>query len=344
MTALLRAHFARAAALIALMTSACDDPMLVDDSTDDIAFRDGGGQSGPKINTNVILTSSVPQVDTLGYDIDGVRLTRVLVNVDGFKVPVAPSTLRVDHGRLVGTANGQPLVLTSFVGSEWTFRVDGGEVEATLTQVESAFEAGLSDPNDPNLILKVDPTRPVYTFTYESGVGRIATCEYDSVAGARMVLYGDIHVDHDTGEISDRTNTIYFGCFSGAIGKAALWGYAPDNPNAQSVELEAFETAARAVRADYCGDGTSYTQVGNMVTLLDEFGINDHTLANFSTEAVWEAGAGAQCVSRIRLTGQKPDEPIACADGHAIPSCPEKDSENEDAVLTGQASFWTKIP
>jgi hypothetical protein len=60
------------------------------------------------------------------------------------------------------------------------------------------------------------------------------------------------------------------------------------------------QACVRMVRADYCGDGTSHTQVGTEIDVYDTFKIEsaDETVPG-SLEAEWGVD-GAQCVLHTR--------------------------------------------
>ncbi|MCB9567726.1 MAG: hypothetical protein H6710_11035 [Myxococcales bacterium] len=304
--------------------------------------RDGPGSGGPWQNTNVIDTAEVDAIDTQGLALDGVTLQNVIVMLSGGPATIDPGSLAVVDGTVRATVGGASVSGKGFTGSVWIFDASGTPLTATLTTVETSDDAGLWDPITPDELLKLDPDRLVYTFTYDIGSGPLATCAEDSAAGARAVLYGDLTVNTLSGDITSRPNTIYFGCISGAVGKAALHGYAPDSPSEPSVSLDMFETAVRAVRADYCGDGTSYTNVGNRLTYKDREGINTHTEASYTTEALWNEGGGARCVNRRRDTGATLLAPLACAGG-SVPLC-GTEANVSSRWTSGTGELWTKIP
>ncbi len=330
-----------AAALIAALPLACDDP---DSASENIDFRGGAGQGGPLFNTPRIFTSEVAAIDTTGLALAGVTLVGVEVWVGGVLKPITAGSLDVDHGTLTAQVGAVVVEGTAFTNSRWTFKVDGLQLQAKLTTVEAAGAVGLYLPSSPSELRMLDPERLVYTFTYtDDKKNVINVCKSDSVGGARMVIYGDIVVDHKRGDISSRANSAYFGCIAGAVGKAALWGYAPDSPWLTSVPLPAFETAVRAVRADYCGDGKPNTNVGNAVTLRDSWAINGFAELPFTTEAVWAAGGGAVCVNRIRATGVTLLAPHVCSNGELIPLCGDEKTVETDWDA-GTGDIWSKIP
>lgn len=345
MTTRILDRIARTAALLALTTvAACDDEVVAGGA----AFRDGTGSGGPVFNTNVIYTSDVSVIDTTGLPLNGVQLEWVQVVTPQGPVVLSASNLHVSQGTLIGEAGGATYVGAKFLNSKWKFNLNGQVVYAKLTTVETSFAAGLYDPLNASEIRQLDPDRLVYTFHFIHPFRgtSIKTCKEDAIGGARMVLYGDLDVDYNTGDVLSVPNRIYFGCISGAIGKTALLGYAPDSPSLPSVPMPAFETATRLVRADYCADGVPHTQVGNPLTLEDQWGINHHGQIPFTTEAIWEAGRGAVCVSRIRETGEYLQAPLLCPSTQEhIPLCPTDESD-VTAMFWNQAvgDIWSRVP
>jgi hypothetical protein len=109
---------------------------------------------------------------------------------------------------------------------------------------------------------------------------------------------------------------ITFACANGALAKCASFGYAPWRQTVQctsqgcaTVSLANHHQACtRMVRADYCGDGRSFTRDGMLINLYDGSGIQLDT-EGWALEAEWDA-QGARCVSQRRLGGT---EAPACA-------------------------------
>ena len=341
-----RALITAATALITTLALACDEAEFSGSASADVELRGGTGQGGPLFNTSTIFTSEVSAIDTKGQELAGVRLVSVHLLSGAFWKPIDAGSLNVDHGALEATVGGGvPVSAAAFINSRWTFKVNGALLTAKLATVETADAAGLYDPLLLTEMRMLDPDRLVYTFTYlDDKKNVIQTCKPDAVGGARMVIYGDIEVDHKLGSIRKRADSLYFGCLSGSIGKTALWGYAPDSPGLPSLTLPAFASATRLVRADYCGDGESHTEIGNLVTLRDRWLINEFAPVPFTTEAVWGAdGGGAVCLNRIRKTGVTQLTPHVCPDGREIPLC-GADAALSDSWDDSFGHIWSKIP
>ncbi len=271
----------------------------------------------PLTNTHGLNGLTVSALDTTGEMYDGWRLISVEVVAD--RVYRQVYDLYVEDGSAFGidaydvTYDGK-----DFVGSRWTV-----ELEAT-GQVVPMYAVAFDD----------DETAR-YTFSSDGGTpnnDKGFTCAQDPDTGEySVVLFQDLDVDAQSGTHFERERTIYFGCVSGAVGKAALWGYSPWETGEQG-----HQTASRAVRADYCGDGTSYTIQGTELQLTDVFHINDFTDTDKDTEALWGPD-GAQCIKSPRL-GYDPYS-IACNGGATLPICDGSDTLEE----WPNALLWTKI-
>ncbi|MFI4974902.1 MAG: ADYC domain-containing protein [Caulobacterales bacterium] len=95
-------------------------------------------------------------------------------------------------------------------------------------------------------------------------------------------------------------------CTSGAQGKCVRLGYRPweSDPRGRSV-APTYDACVRMMRADYCGDGRSFTRDGTPVEITD--GGRARTAQararNFEFEAAWGQD-GAICVARPRIPAE----------------------------------------
>ncbi|MEM9487852.1 MAG: ADYC domain-containing protein [Myxococcota bacterium] len=103
-------------------------------------------------------------------------------------------------------------------------------------------------------------------------------------------------------------NGFTFSCLDGAIAKCAYqWGYDPERAvvaeDGALTSLRAVHMACvRAVRADYCGDGTAHTRAGIPIAMTDGLGINTRSSEpDFRPEACFDPD-GALWVARARLS------------------------------------------
>lgn len=295
----------------------CDEPDAGFGGGDDIADR-CPGCGGVVLNTNAIGTTYFSEIDLNGLLHDNVVFDGAEKQGDKLK------KIYVTDGELIGEFGD----LSKIRGS----RVVGVVINITVEIEKVPVKTALT-------VVSADRTQGYWRYgvryTNYANKEQTPTCEQDENGDSSMVLYGDITVDTERGDINERPDTIYFGCVSGAVGKARTndWHFAPYDP---AVKIKGFETAVRAVRADYCGDGVSYTKPGNALQLKDKSGYHDFVDAGMVNEAVWESGRGATCLDKPRWEGTITREDVHCAD--TLPAC-----ENHADDYYASGFLWSKI-
>lgn len=105
-----------------------------------------------------------------------------------------------------------------------------------------------------------------------------------------------------------------FSCTSGAHLKCLRMGYAPWKTSANGESLARFHQACtRMMRADYCGNGKSFTKAGRQIQVFDRRGPDPKNLHG-AFEALWGVD-GAVCLRRSRVPDEFPIETV-------LQSCP----------------------
>jgi hypothetical protein len=91
-------------------------------------------------------------------------------------------------------------------------------------------------------------------------------------------------------------------CTSGAIGKCVRWGYRFWEEVSGGPPLRALHLACtHMTRADYGGDGSTFTRDGTLIFFCDRFGVIPcEGEGAMSFEAAWNV-KGAVCVARPRI-------------------------------------------
>jgi len=106
----------------------------------------------------------------------------------------------------------------------------------------------------------------------------------------------------------DDPDAFTFACVGYAIAKCVEIGYAPwremrqceGGHGCKATSLaELHQTCTRAIRADYCGDGTSFTHDGILIDMYDGFGFRTSQPA-WPFEAEWTED-GASCAAKLRV-------------------------------------------
>ncbi len=224
-----------------------------------------------------------------GVRLEGVRLQgTLLVGNIASKIQVLPAAT-ILTGRLAD-------------GGSVTLRIDRVEHDST----QNLFE---SDPYRSNLDIHL------YTLSYQdaSDSGWHALCAGDNKA---IFLEG---VWDPSGARTSQASSAMFtvSCTNGVLAKCARnWGYKPWTSarakNGKPVLLrDLHQACVRAARADYCGDGTSYTRDGTLIDLWDAYGLvtkisERQSDPGFSAEASFGTD-GAGCIEKARYDEYHPD-------------------------------------
>ena len=128
-------------------------------------------------------------------------------------------------------------------------------------------------------------------------------------------------------------------CSSGAIGKCVRFGYKPWQRLPDGTSLwDHHQACVRMMRADYCGDGQSFTRDGTLIDLYDRLGLQkDEPAPGMRFEAGWGKD-GAICVARVRIPEKVTLEELArrCPGrlaGRVGAACTEEEARRPPATL-----------
>lgn len=204
----------------------------------------------------------------------------------------------------------------------------------TVNGILSKLECSVSsDPWDSNGFDSSTTTRyefqgsgPIYSVVWvEQIVNGISQASFlDFLCSGGFIIHKGISLKND-GSVVTSPGNYFAACTNSAPGKSLSWGHPPWDG------LSDFESVIRVIRADYCGNGTSFTIEGKGIHFNDDDFTEDDERP---LEAVWaNDGSGAICVENTRLGGP-------------VPSCVEKCSEVDlEAVLEGSNVFAvTRLP
>lgn len=281
-----------------------------------VAFRPGDGSNtggGVFLNTNAIGTHAFSELDLSGAVHEGVRLDAVRIKPQSAWLTL--DSVSSDDGELVGVIGGTTYRGAAFTDSQWDLTFVAGQAETPATMWIDAYSSAHGHK---------------YTFKYKDAQNvEQHVCDVDPDGGYGAIALADISVHAISGEVTSRDDTLYLGCTSGAVGKAAAWGYP-----VWDLGTDEFEAAIRVVRADYCGNGASWTVPGTYLQLTDTWATNSFHDAQASTEAIWGA-AGALCIGAPRL--EQYAGAVTC-NGTPVPAC----APSVTLAGTSGGLFWTK--
>ncbi|MEM7160786.1 MAG: ADYC domain-containing protein [Myxococcota bacterium] len=316
------------ASLLPLGLGACDEVETSETEFSELAGEEithrcpSCGWGPPILNTHGLNGLAVSELDTMGEFHDGWRMIEVSVRVDGNSL-LPLESVWVENGLLHGVdVQGGFHHGSGFLHSMWTLSFDADPGSEMHFMSVTGFTEGPGGRNR-------------YTFQHGDAPDNIEAynCQRDDETGEySALLFENLSVDAGSGTHEVRDDTIYFACTSGAVGKAGMWGYSPSE-----VGEEVHQTATRAVRADYCGEGTSWTTTGTPLQVSDPWFINHFQPGGQPTEAMW-GPEGAECL----MVPRRPEydfEMVQCGNNRVIPMC----SDSDTLADWGGAYLWTKI-
>lgn len=289
------------------LTLGCDaEPDLDFGAEAESSFRPFGGM---RLNTSFLGDFAWGELDIrTGNQHEGTKLNMVCISpeVHDDEVCLIPGVdeIWVDKGEIHGKKYGTVYKGTDFKKSEWHIELDydGDSV------LDSHFIAHVDDVKKTATVQGIQYWAYLWTYRSWEVVGPVAAkveqskspqpfCDPDIDTGSlHSVANGRLHVDMKSGDFSDDPNVVFLACFSGAVGKVQHdWGYVN-----HKVGREKHELVTRVVRADYCGDGKSYTELGTALLIEDDWGYNAIGPGEFATEAQWVVGGAAACLYEPR--------------------------------------------
>lgn len=268
---------------------------------DDIALRNGSGfgSGGVKLNTSAIGDHLLHAIHLAGKLHEDVELLAVYIRrpYKNTFTWVKLDEVWAEKGQLKGRSGDKYFDAAHFVGSRWDLRTyGGGAVDRWMTIHAYRWDAATKNhkytfayPMDPNYGLHAygKQGKPI------DGTELLSLC--GSKGGSlEAVVYEDTDVDMKTAVITKKGDILSIACLDGALGKSGDFGYRP-----YEIDHKNFQAIVRSVRADYCGDGDSWTKPGTPIDMEDKWGINKFFDSTAKTESLWTS-EGALCVTLPR--------------------------------------------
>ena len=260
-----------AAACLAIAAIGCgpEGPDASDDVFDEAPDLEIEGKSvnGKSLNGKSLNGKSLNGVSLSGVTLSGVAITNVTLSATVFS----------------GKKDGKAFSGASFVGTTWTGTLSDGTQATVRIDSRTALAA---------------PNTDVYAYgvSYLSGSSWIPMCESASILA--IPLNGTWNYAQGVaggGSWTASSTSFTFACRGAAIAKCVELGYKPWKTVGGTLLQNHHVACTRLLRADYCGDGNSWTVDGTMVNLYDGKGVQTDSDA-WSVEADWTA-TGARYIS-----------------------------------------------
>ncbi|MEM9462697.1 MAG: ADYC domain-containing protein [Myxococcota bacterium] len=233
---------------------------------------------------------------------------------------VDPASLYLIDGELFGVADG--------VGT-----ISGLDFDDTIWWVDELDDQGVLHYHDVVLDVDIDNNEYLYDFYwYVSDSIQIPMCNAMGNGGSTSAtILENIAVDEALGTISPAPGNLYLACDAGAIGKAVARGYHPDDHG-----TDVLQAAVRMIRADYCGDGNSWTAAGTELfseeyrefVITEALGLPGEVVPNTQLESFWTPH-GAKCLSHRRYGNGI----VTCENSVLLFGCFDQSPFTDDALF-----------
>lgn len=275
-----------------------------------------------------------------GTSLDGDQLApRALLGVSLNNVQVGKCVVSATlNGSVLEEAGRQRHGCTSsnMVGAVFVGMLDNGtQLPLVIDSTSADTDAAVADLQ-------------YYVVSYETSTGNQPLCGLDASGNPvqAIALAGEWNYATGTsggGSHINSASAFTFACVGYALADCALVGYEPWNSiqvcqgsgrhqRCTDVSLAPLHQACtRAYRADYCGNGVSYTVNGTSIDVYDGYGYRTAT-SGWTFEAEW-TDDGARCASILRepSLGTPP-----CWSSLQNPSCGSAADFSEGALITNQ--------
>ena len=252
----------------------------------------GCGAEDPDDTDAFDVLEDAPDLDAMGKSVNGKSLNGKSLNgksLNGTSLSgVTISGTSVTNVTLAatvfsGTKSGSSISGSAFVGSQWKGTLSDGSQITVRIDSRSALAA---------------PNTDVYGYgvSYLSGTSWLPLCE---TAGTLAIpLNGTWNYGEGVsggGSWTASSTSFTFACRGAAIAKCVELGYKPWKTVSGTLLQNHHIACTRLLRADYCGDGRSWTIDGTLVNLYDGKGVQTDTDA-WTAEADWTV-SGARYIS-----------------------------------------------
>jgi hypothetical protein len=271
-------------AMLALSLGACtgvgeEAGEQVDDREFSVRELNGNTLNGNTLNGNTLNGNTLNGNTLNGNTLNGNTLNGVTLQGSSITAVASDGTV-LSGSQLIGAKFTGQLI----DGSAVTLRIDDVEVETT------------KHPADPIHLYKVAFQRQGdKKWNYVCGVENKTPVKTIPLAG---------RWNHDEGvpgggSRTDEPGTITFACSGYALYKCVELGYQPWVTYGGRELSDYHQACTRMIRADYCGDGQSWTVDGTLINVYDNISLQSDT-ETWPQEAEWTVD-GARCLSHQRI-------------------------------------------
>jgi hypothetical protein len=248
--------------------------------------------------------TSLASVVSNGISLNGISLNGISLNgisLNGISLNgISLNGISLNGTQLTGVnGDGQTISGTSFVGAKLKGNLsDGSELDM---RIDSATT--LPSPNTDVWAFGVSYHVSANTWTPLCGTSNGVPILAVPLSGT----WNDGSGVNGGGSWTSSTTAFTFACRGNAIAKCVELGYKPWKTVSGVLLRNHHQACTRMIRADYCGDGKSWTTDGTPINIYDALGIQTDA-ATWPIDAEWTT-SGARCINHTRTFGTQTGKP-----------------------------------
>ena len=291
---------------VALLSSLAVQGCALEGTDDDVGLEQSEllAANGMSINGVSLNGMSINGMSINGMSINGMSINGMSIN--GMSI----NGMSINGSELTGVTSGGPVSGTGLVGATIVGQLSSG---ASLSlRIDAA--GALAAPNTDVW---------AYEVSIDTDTGWEPLCGTDAggtpIRAIPLAGTWNYQAGVAGGGSWTASSSLYtFGCRGAALAKCVEYGYKPWQTVGGTSLRDHHQACTRMLRADYCGDGSSWTANGTPINLYDDVGLQSDD-ASWLVDAEWTAN-GAICTNNIR--DFQPGSPTCVEDLHD-PDCGE---------------------
>jgi hypothetical protein len=254
-------------------------------SLGDLEEEDLGQQQSAVIGLNGMSLNgmSINGMSLNGMSINGMSLNGMSLN------GMSLNGMSLDGSQISGLTGELPVSGAGLVGSTMNAQLSNGEALPIRIDSAETLEGPNADVWAYGLSYLADGTWSPLCGT-QAGAPVLAVALAGTWNNGSGVTGG--------GAWTASSSSFTFGCRGTALAKCVEFGYKPWSTVGGTLLRDHHQACTRMLRADYCGDGTSWTADGTLINVYDDLDIQSDD-ASWLIDAEWTA-TGAVCTNNIR--------------------------------------------
>jgi hypothetical protein len=289
---------------VALLSGLAAQGCAIEGTDDDVGREQAEivAPNGMSINGMSLNGMSINGMSLNGMSLNGMSLNGMSLN------GMSLNGMSINGTELTGVTGDGPVSGTALVGATMVGQLSNGDSLSLRVDAAGALAAPNADVWAYEVSVDTDSGWQPLCGT-DAGGTPIGAIPLAGTWNAQAGVPGG-------GSWTASSSLFSLGCRGASLAKCVEFGYKPWQTVGGASLRDHHQACTRMLRADYCGDGASWTANGTPINLYDDLGIQSDDAA-WLVDAEWTAN-GAICTNNIR--DFQPGSPTCVEDLHD-PDC-----------------------